>query len=177
MAKTVKSIAIISVVITMLMIFLYWRFDSGVFLSLAITFGTTSYHFVMRLFVGFIVNMIMHNRADYHKKWFQPHVFEEKLYKTLKVKKWKGKMPSYDPSLFSPKEHTLDEIAQAMCQSEIVHEIIVICSFFPLATVPLFGEFFVFLTTSVIAACFDLTFVMMQRYNRPRIVKIIERRR
>ena len=33
----------------------------------------------------------------------------------------------------------------------------------------------VFIITSVLAALFDLTFVMIQRYNRPRILKLIGR--
>lgn len=173
MSKTVKVITIISVILAVVMIFLYERFNTNVFLSFAITFGTTSYHFVIRLLIGFLVNLAMDNHADYNKSWFQPRAFEEKLYQTIKVKKWKGKMPTYNSALFSLKKHSLDEIAQAMCQSEVVHEIIVVCSFVPLAVVPVFGQFFVFLFTSVAAACFDMMFVIMQRYNRARIVKII----
>ena len=63
-----------------------------------------------------------------------------------------------------------------MCGAEIVHEIILILSFLPLALVPVFGEFFVFLITSVCAAAVDGVFVMAQRYNRPRVVKIYRRK-
>ena len=84
-------------------------------------------------------------------------------------------MPTYQPELFSPKEHTWDEIAQAMCQAELVHEIIIVLSFVPiLAAIP-FGALFVFVITSVLAACYDAMFVIMQRYNRPRILKLIKK--
>lgn len=35
------------------------------YLPVAITFGTTAYHFLIRLGIGFIFNRVMHNRADY----------------------------------------------------------------------------------------------------------------
>ena len=175
MAKTMKVTALLSVVVTILMTILYKQFTSAFCLTLAITFGTISYHFVMRLLVGKIVDQVMDNKADYNKKWYQLHSFEKPLYDILKVKRWKGKMPAYAPQLFDTKEHSLDEIVQAMCQAEIVHEIIVPLSFLPLLTVPLFGSFGVFLITSILAAAFDLMFVIMQRYNRPRIIRILRR--
>ena len=175
MAKTIKSVAVVSVLATFAFTALYQNWNTELLLTLAITAGTIAYHFVMRLAVGSIVDAIMHNHADYRKPWYQMHPFEKKLYEKLGVKKWKGKMPTYDPSLFSVKEKSFDEIVQATCQAEIVHEIIVVFSFLPLVAVIWFGSFMVFLLTSIGAACMDLTFVMMQRYNRPRLVKMAER--
>ena len=67
------------------------------------------------------------------------------------------------------------QIIQNTCGAEIVHEIIMLLSFLPLVTVPVFGSFFVFITTSVLAAMFDSIFVIAQRYNRPRLVRIYEK--
>ena len=76
------------------------------------------------------------------------------------------------PEAFSVRNHTWDEIAQTMCQSELVHETNMILSFIPLTASKWFGSFYVFLITSVGGAVFDLLFVIMQRYNRARITKI-----
>ena len=143
----------------------------------AITFGTCFYHFAMRLLVGHILNRKMCNRADYRKRWYQLRDFEMPLYQFLRVKKWKGKMPSYDPEVFDPTKHSWQEIAQAMCQAELVHELIAVFSFLPLLAAIPFGAFWVFLITSVLSALFDLSFVIMQRYNRPRILRFIEKAR
>ena len=117
---------------------------------------------------------MLKNRADYRRRWFRVSAAEQKLYKTLRVKKWKGKMATYDPSCFDPKLHSWDEIAQAMCQAELVHEVIMVYSYLPvLAAIP-FGALPVFVITSLLAACFDAMFVIMQRYNRPRILKLME---
>lgn len=86
-------------------------------------------------------------------------------------------MPTYDPSAFDTKQHTLEDICIAMCHSELVHETIAVLSFLPLFAAIPFGAFPVFLITSLVAAAFDLSFVIVQRYNRPRVVRLIERQK
>ncbi len=154
---------------------LYRSSNSEIYITLAVTFGTITYHLGMRLLVGLLYNIGMKNRADYTKKWYQIHSWESRLYQFLRVKKWKARMPAYRPDTFSNKKHTWDEIAQAMCQSELVHETNIVFSFVPLAASVRFGAFSVFLITSICSAVFDLMFVIMQRYNRSRIVKMVIR--
>ncbi len=152
---------------------LYFLNPFGVILSLAVTFGTIAYHFWMRLIVGYAVNAVMHNRADYTRGIYQLKPFERKLYSFLKVKVWKDKMPTFDADRFDSSVKSWDEIAQAMCQAEIVHKIIVVLSFVPLLFSIWFGDFPIFLITSILAALFDLMFVIMQRFNRPRVIRMI----
>ena len=177
MQKLVKGIALGTLIATILFTFLYRFSPAGTLLSLAITAGTTCYHFVMRLAVGSLYDLFMANRADYRKSWYQLKPWETVLYERLHVKDWKRKMPTYDPDLFNPRKHSWDEIAQAMCQSELVHETIVILSFLPILASIWFGSIAVFIITSMLGACIDMIFVIMQRYNRPRIIEIAERRK
>lgn len=100
---------------------------------------------------------------------------ETQIYKFLKIKKWKGNMPTYDPDTFSIEKHSRDEIARAMCQAEIVHEIICVLSYLPIFAASVFGALPVFIITSVLASLYDLLFLIMQRYNRPRILRMIKR--
>ena len=86
-------------------------------------------------------------------------------------------MPTYSPEAFSPRLHSWEEIVRATCQSELVHEANIALSFPPLLASLWFGAFGVFLITSLCGAAFDLSFVVMQRYNRGRIVKLASRRR
>ena len=176
MAKVMNGAAVISLLITILFTALHFLgFHWAI--PLAITFGTCFYHFAMRLLVGQIIHCKMQNKANYCKTWYQLRPFEHKLYRLLKVKSWKGKMPTYDPDVFDPRIHSWEEIAQAMCQAEIVHEVIVALSFLPLLAAIPFGVFSVFFITSLLAAVYDLTFVIMQRFNRPRIIKFIKKER
>lgn len=173
-AKTIKIFAGFFVVLTIIVALVYQKNPNGALLSLAITSGTISYHFLMRLAVGYIVNGIFHNRFDYRAQWFQEKDFEKRLYEVLQVKKWKDKMPTFAPDMLNLKVHTWEEIAGAMCQSEVVHSVIAILSFVPISATFVWGSFWVFFITSVLAAGVESLFVIMQRYNRPRIVKMIE---
>ena len=169
-AKTMQIAAIFTAAMTLLFSFLYLYWKQSVLLPLAITFGTTCYHFTMRLFIGAVVS----NRFDYHCRWFQPRQFEATLYKKLRLKQWKKQMPTYNPRLFSLEDNSLEQIVCNMCQAEVVHEVIIVFSFVPLFFSKAFDSFWQFLITSVLAAGFDLIFVMLQRFNRPRIVKMLE---
>ena len=177
MKKIIKNITIISFILTLLFSAVYFHTENSVSLSLVITVGTTLYHFAMRLAVGFFYDRIMNNKADLSRWWYQPKGFEKRIYNWLNVKNWKGIMPSYEPELFDPQKHTWNEIAQAMCQAELVHETIILLSFVPILFAKLFGALPVFLITSFLAAAFDMIFVIMQRYNRPRVIRLAEKKK
>lgn len=176
-AKMIKISTIVLVVLTVIFALIYQCNPNTVILSMAITFGTISYHFLMRLIVGYVVNGIFHNKFNYNRKWFQEKKFEKCLYEVLRVKKWKGKMPTFAPEMLDLKIHTWEEIAGAMCQSEVVHSIIVVLCFVPILVTLIWGTFWVFFMTSVLSACVESMFVIMQRYNRPRVIRMIEKER
>ena len=176
MAKAMKRISVITLLLAICFFILYRITDYRVLLPFTITFGTVAYHFTIRLMIGIVVDMIMHNKADYQKKWYQVSDFEMKLYQKMKVKKWKNKMPTFNEDTFDVSKHSWDEIIQATCQSELVHETNVIVSFIPIIASIWFGAFDVFLITSLLSAVFDLLFVFMQRFNRTRILKMKRKR-
>ena len=76
--------------------------------------------------------------------------------------------------MFDVKVHSLQEIVQAMCQAELIHEMIVVLSFVPIVAGVCFGAYPVFVITSALAAMLDLMFVMVQRYNRQRVIKLMK---
>lgn len=170
-----KATALITVLLTAMLSAAYSFFHRGWMLDAAITFGTTAYHFVMRLAVGYIIPKLTNYDFDYRRQWFQPRAWEPGFYKLLRIKRWKGKLPTYAPGQFSLAENSLHRIIQNMCGAELVHEVIMVLSFLPLLTVSVFGAFPVFLITSLLSALFDGLFVMAQRFNRPRLVRIYEK--
>ena len=140
-----------------------------------ITVGVTLYHFAMRLAVGTVVNLIMKNKADYKNAWFCEKNFERKLYKMMHVRKWKKYIPTYDPDTFDTRQKTVKEIIGATCQAEIVHEVIMVFSLLPITSIPFLGGAAAMIVTSVLAMLIDSVFVILQRYNRPKLVKVMER--
>ena len=165
---------VVSGILTAVLAGLCTAFPLGWIESLAITAGTFFYHFGMRMLVG--AAWSPYQKHDPYDRWFAEKPFEKKLYKVLNVRQWKDRMPTYDQTAFDTEHHTLDEIAVAMCHSELVHETIAVLSFLPLLAAIPFGAFAVFLVTSLLSAAFDLSFVAIQRYNRPRVLRVMKRK-
>ncbi len=175
MKNTMHTITILSIVATVLCAAFYLFLENSIVLSLTITLGTIAYHFSMRLFVGYTINSIMKNKANYKLQWFQPRVCENRLYKNLNVRKWRNHIPTFNPELFDRRIHSWEEIIQASCQAEIVHEVIILLSFVPILFSEWFGAVLVFIITSIVAAFVDMVFVIFLRYNRQRMVRFITR--
>jgi hypothetical protein len=91
------------------------------------------------------------------------------------VHKWKKYLPTYNPDTFDVNKKTVKEIIGATCQSEIVHEIIMILSLLPIASIPFLGGAAAMIVTSVLSMLFDSLFVILQRYNRPKLIRVLER--
>ena len=152
---------------------LYYRLNIDWALGAAITFFMFAYHMIIRLLAPVIVFAFTRKKYDCNARRFRQKSFEPALYRALRVKKWKGNVPAYNPDDFSLKNHSLEEIVNNTCHAETVHELIVILSFTSLFFAIPFGDFAVFLITAVLAAAVDCVFVIIQRYNRPRLIKII----
>jgi hypothetical protein len=148
---------------------------NGAIEVITISVGVTLYHFAMRLAVGILINAIMKNRANYENAWFCEKKFERRLYRMLCVRGWKKYIPTYDPDVFDTDKKTVKEIIGATCQAETVHEIIMLFSLLPMALIPLFDAAAAFIITSVFAMLIDSAFVILQRYNRPKLIKVMKR--
>ena len=154
----------------------YYFVRNGILLAFAITFGTCFYHFAMRLAVGHGIDAIFHNKMKYDRWWFAERKFESKLYEFLRVKRWKKHMPTYNPESYDIRKHSIEEVIGVTCQAEIVHEVNMILSFVPIIFTIWFGALAAFLITSILAFCFDGIFVILQRYNRPRLIRLLKRK-
>lgn len=175
MKKSMKTISAAALLAAICFSALYILTKTGLFLTLAITFGTIAYHLCIRLIIGAFFHVKMGNTADYTRKWYQVSSQEQKFYEKIKIKKWKNKLPTWNPDSLSPAKHSWEAIAQTMCQSELVHETNVVFSFFPILLSLWFGKTAVFVITSFLSAAADLVFVMAQRYNRSRILRMKQR--
>ncbi len=154
----------------------FLAFNNEVLKIISISLGVTFYHFFMRLIVGTLVDLVMKNKANYNNKWFSTKRFESKFYNFLHVHKWKKFIPTYSPETFDTTNKSIEEIVGATCQAEVVHEIIMLFSLLPIALIPIFNSPVVFIITSLLSMMIDSIFVILQRYNRPRLIKILKRK-
>ena len=146
--------------------------ENLLFLWVGIVTFTITYHLWMRIIMGNVSKLF---KVSYKHLWFKEKAFEKKLYTFLKVKKWKGKALTYNPELYSVKDRTLEEIADTTAKSELDHWINILISESTVAFGFIWGEIWIFSLTAFLAAVFDSQFIIIQRYNRPRLIRLINR--
>ena len=158
----------------------FWTFYGGYnqnnyILWIGITAFTILYHFWLRIIMGNVTKLFK-KHINYNQWWFKEKSFEKKLYKKLKVKNWKKKVLTYNPELFDLKQNSLEDIANTMVKSELDHWINEVISLTTLLFAIPWGEFWIFFITAVAAMLFDGQFIIVQRYNRPRVLKVLNRK-
>lgn len=146
---------------------------NGVVLWTGVTAFTVTYHFWGRIILGNVTKLF---RIHSGQRWFKERKFEKKLYKLLRVRKWKEKVLTYDPDAFDVNKHTLEEIANTMCKAETDHWVNEVLSLTTLLFAIPWGEFPIFLVTAILAMLFDAQFIVVQRYNRPTVMRVIAKR-
>lgn len=184
MSKTKKSgpaifmycVIAIAVIISIVCFILYYGgvYKNSVILWTGITAFTIMYHFWVRIIMG-NVSKLFKKHINHEQWWFKEKKFEKEFYELLHVKQWKDKALTYNPELFSLKEYSLEEIANTMLKSELDHWINEVISLSTLLFAIPWGQFWIFLITAIAAMIFDAQFIVIQRYNRPRIIKILEK--
>lgn len=170
-------ICLISTFLSCFFIFLilYIVYQRTIFLTLYVTFMTLSYHFIMRCLVGETIDFLYKKREfHYSSFWYKEHKFEKKLYLFFHIHKLKAKAITARPETFDLKKNSLEDLIHTITQAEIVHEIIIILSFLPCILIIWYGVPLVFILTSIFGALCDLFFVMIQRYNRPRVIRLLK---
>lgn len=130
------------------------------------------YHFGLRIFFGELTKKA---KIGYRLPMCKTHDFEKKLYKLLAVKKWKNRVLTFEPEKFDLKKVTLEELATTMTKSELDHWINELISIFSLLFIFVWGEPAAFAISAVAAMIFDAQFIIVQRYNRPIVLRLIER--
>lgn len=152
---------------------------NGFLVTLATTVATTCYHFLMRLLVGVAVKATFPKQIDPQNRWFRERSWEKKCYRFLRVRSWAKHVPTFRPDEFDLQKHGYGGLARQTCLSELVHELIILlgfgslffCFFFddPLANLA------PFLITAILAGMYDMQFVILQRYNRPMLLRLAAR--
>lgn len=184
MSKTKKSgpaifmycVIGITLIISIICFYLYYGniYKTEMILWIGIIAFIIMYHFWVRIIMG-NVSKIFKKHINYKQWWFEEKSFEKNLYKLLRVKEWKGKALTYNPESFSLKKHSLEEIANTMVKSEIDHWINEVISLSTLLFIIPWGKMWAFIISAIFAMIFDSQFIIIQRYNRPRILKVLRR--
>ena len=171
------SIIAIGILLSIICLGCYYGEYTGnkIVLWTGITAFTITYHFWGRIILG-NVSKLFRKSINYKRWWFKERKFEKKLYEVLKVKKWKGKALTYNPEQFDLKQNSLEQILNTMTKSEVDHWINEIISITTMFFGLIWGKTWIFVVTAIVAMIFDGQFIVIQRYNRPRVIKVLERK-
>ncbi len=148
--------------------------ENGAVLWTGIVAFMIVYHFWGRIILGNVTKLFKPNPNSW---WFREKRFEKRLYELLFVGKWKDKALTYNPEAFSMKAHTLEEIAAVMTKSELDHWVNEVISLVSILFSLLWGKVWIFVITAIIAMLFDAQFIAIQRYNRPRVLRLAEKKK
>ena len=128
------------------------------------------YHFGLRILMGNVTNKF---KINYSNPFYKSRKFEKPLYRLLKVRTWKDKVLTFEPDKYDFKNRTLEELATTMSKSELDHWINQLISLFSILFTFLWGCAPAFIITAVLAMIFDAQFIIVQRYNRPIVLRLI----
>ena len=167
-----SSVAVMAVLASSMFILYYGGIcKNALVLWIGIVSFMILYHFGLRLLMGVFTK---HMGINYTHPFFKQRSFEKKLYKFLRVREWRDKVLTFEPDEFLMSKRTLLQIANTMSKAETDHWINEIISITAIFFFLIWGMFPIFLITSVAAMLFDAQFIVLQRFQRPKVVRLIE---
>ncbi len=143
--------------------------DTDLILWVGIVAFMILYHFGLRIFMGDVTKRI---KINYMHPWFKRRTFEKKLYRILRVRSWKDRVLTFEPEKYDFEKRTLDELATTMAKSELDHWINEVISLTSMLFIFLWGCPSAFIITAILAMLFDGQFIIVQRYNRPIVLRL-----
>ena len=169
------SVIALTVVLSAVCFALYYSgsSESSAILWTGIVAFMILYHFGLRIYMG---NVTKKWGITYNHPWFRQRSFEKKLYKLLRVRKWKDKVLTFEPEMYDFEKRTLDQLATTMAKSETDHWINEIISVISIFFVFIWGCPAAFIISAVLAMIFDAQFIVVQRYNRPIVLRLAKRK-
>ena len=150
------------------------------YVALFITSLMFVYHCDIRIFIGYIAN-IFKNKININNKCFNISKREYDILEKLKIKKWKDKYFTLYKNQFTITKIDkikIEEVIKNNINAEIVHKLCIIFGLLAIAIGSMISidEILIYTLTSIFTClCLDLPPILIQRYNRYRLQKILMR--
>lgn len=135
---------------------------------------------VLSFFVG---RLLVNVRFQMDKYPFRSYSFERggKIYEVFKIRQWQAKvldMSKIFPKLMPPKDLSgdykarLPQMIQETCIAELIHCVSCLTGLYCLRLWPGMGGVIIVLIHILL---FNLPYILIQRYNRPRLLRLARR--
>lgn len=167
--NTLYIFSAIFIVLMFVFLALFVRSRNEVMLIIGIVMLNAGYQVITRLLVGSICEGIFENGVNSSSNWFKTSDFEGRFYGSMGIKYLKRALPKVERTDFSLRRQSIQDIIDTGCEIEAEHEMNIGVSMLGILIAIPFGHTWVFIVFAVAAVLYDLLFVAVQRYNRPRL--------
>lgn len=167
--NTLYIFSVVFIVLMFVFLALFVRSGNEVMLIIGIVMLNAGYQVITRLLVGSICEGIFENGINSSSDWFKTSEFEERFYGSVGIKYLKRALPKCERTDFSLRRQSIQDIIDAGCEIEAEHEINIGVSMLGILFAVPFGYTWVFIVFAAVAVLYDLVFIAVQRYNRPRL--------
>lgn len=154
--------------------------------TLRMTLLSTIFWTILNFGIAFAIRLLPSKCFDEHLKLYQEYGFERKFYRLIKVSKWKHKLPDAGKLIgFNrrklPKDLNIaytDRFIKECCIAELGHLLIgtfgYLSIFFAFLLPPdsFIMDILIFTIIATVDFIIQMLFVIIQRYNRPRLIAI-----
>ena len=141
------------------------------------------YFAVTGLLSFFLGRLIPPNKMEWHRFPYKLYPMENEgvVYKRIGIHHWQNKVPDMSkvfPKLMPPKKmvsrdkNSLLRMIQETCTAELTHIVLCLTGLYCIKLWPGAGGTSLALLNIVL---FNLPFILIQRYNRPRLVRLYKR--
>ncbi|PRR83794.1 hypothetical protein [Clostridium vincentii] len=139
---------------------------------------------ILNFGIAFLMRLFPRSWFNAELDLYKEHYFEKKLYKKLNVSKWKDKLPEAGGIVgFSKKSLSkrldisyVDRFIDESCIAEVGHILIGIVGYTSLLFTFLLPNsmnyIYIFIIFATIDFIIQMMFVVIQRYNRPRLINL-----
>lgn len=169
----VKLVLCVILMVMIWFLLIWFAVDKNTSSAFYITRIILAYHIAIRMIWGYIIGKVPLTAFHPEKEYYKMREWEASLYNKANVKSWKNKMPVFKPELWDIRTNSGIDIIRATCQAELDHVGNILLSLLTIFFSRKSSIQFVIIITAINASTFDLIFVMIQRYNRPRLMRIM----
>lgn len=156
-------------------------------LAVLISLLNTAFWFALHFGIAYLLSLLPDKAQlklyDYNRPYFRVSEKETRRLSRLKVPLWKDRLPQFN-ALFDKRhigevsaEH-IKEFITVTCQAEIIHLSIAVLGFLSLLFPVIFNDmdlFPMYLGIAIFIGLCQIPFVLIQRYNRPRLLRVLKR--
>lgn len=168
----------IALIVVLNMIF---NFSIYTFLWLLLSFAVV---LLPSLLVAIVIRLLPKKWFDYNKKIFRVKENEINFYKKIKIRSWKDKIPEAGQTANFKKDHIyqpdnpayIEQFILETCYGSVLHLLCIFSSLLFSFLGLLWNGFWIMtFPVAIVYSILNVPSFMIQRYNRPRLIKKLER--